>query len=244
MIFSFILLFSADLPADPTLYRATLYHPTIKSRVSLHRVPIPASENFIIFYWGQMTKKELREEFNRPSFKQALKRYHGERCVNCGSDDRIEFHHIVPIKYGGTNCITNVVPLCYICHKKAHGSLKVHNPEGKGGRPKKELRDFDNCFKAYRECMIGTSKLKKRLGISKSTHISENRTVKAYLASMGIANMTNNVDMMNSNKMKHSKQKKLLETRIRYLDGTEERINPKWQYNREQSIIEIRPCIG
>lgn len=182
-----------------------------------------------------MTKEELREEFNRPSFKQALKKYHGERCVNCGSDELVEFHHIVPLKLGGTNCITNIVPLCWECHQKAHGATKIKGWSKKGGRPRKELQDFDNCFLAYRECMIGTNELKRRLGIKESIHLTGNRTVKAYLESLGIASITNNVDLLNCNKMKNSKKKKLLETRIRYLDGTEERINPKWQYNLEQS---------
>lgn len=149
--------------------------------------------------------------------------------MNCGSDELIEFHHIVPLALGGTNCITNVVPLCYECHKKAHGATTINGKAKKGGRHRKELCDFDNCFRAYKECMIGTSELKKRLGIGKSTHLNENRTVKAYLQSLGIASISNNVDMMNCNKMKNSKQKKLLETRIRYLDGTEERIIPRWQ---------------
>jgi hypothetical protein len=38
-------------------------------------------------------------------------------CFECGSMDKIEYHHVVPQAMGGTKTI----PLCVICHGKVHG---------------------------------------------------------------------------------------------------------------------------
>lgn len=42
-------------------------------------------------------------------------------CQNCGCNEGIEIHHIVPIIYGGSNKITNLASLCGRCHRLAHG---------------------------------------------------------------------------------------------------------------------------
>lgn len=42
------------------------------------------------------------------------------KCINCGSTDNIELHHIVPLIVGGTNNINNIVPVCEECHNKIH----------------------------------------------------------------------------------------------------------------------------
>lgn len=54
------------------------------------------------------------------------------QCVNCGSDGRLEVHHIVPVSAGGENVVSNLVTLCKPCHLAAenkrerndHTSLK------------------------------------------------------------------------------------------------------------------------
>lgn len=207
---------------------------------TLPTIPLPSKDDhsrqgtiycvrkFYKFLLGsRLTHEELREEFNRPSFKQALKRYHGERCVNCGSDEMIEFHHIVPLALGGTNCITNVVPLCWECHEKAHGATRIKGWSKKGGRPRKEIPNIESTIQDFKDCKIGTKELEKRLGLKRRIHDSV--TVMEYLHSIGIAHISNNVDIMNCNRMKNSKKKKPLQTKITYLDGTEERITPKWQ---------------
>lgn len=37
-------------------------------------------------------------------------------CFDCGSNDKIEYHHVVPETLGGTKTL----PLCLICHGKVH----------------------------------------------------------------------------------------------------------------------------
>lgn len=39
-----------------------------------------------------------------------------ERCFECGNNDNLEFHHIIPKILGGTKTL----PLCINCHSKVH----------------------------------------------------------------------------------------------------------------------------
>ena len=64
--------------------------------------------------------ENTRKEFERmkPSIMKAKD---CTKCVNCGSDENIQLHHVVPLVLGGTNNIDNIVPLCEDCHSKIHG---------------------------------------------------------------------------------------------------------------------------
>ena len=44
----------------------------------------------------------------------------GSVCSKCGSLEKIEAHHINPIKNGGDNSRENLILLCHDCHKKEH----------------------------------------------------------------------------------------------------------------------------
>ena len=57
-------------------------------------------------------------------YRQEILDHTWTRCVNCGSDQHIELHHIVPLANGGNHIFTNIVPLCYDCHLKAHNKIK------------------------------------------------------------------------------------------------------------------------
>ena len=46
---------------------------------------------------------KLRQEFQGESFRLNMKSELGNKCVNCGSTENIEYHHIVPLRNGGTN---------------------------------------------------------------------------------------------------------------------------------------------
>jgi hypothetical protein len=37
-------------------------------------------------------------------------------CWACGSDARIELHHLKPKRAGGSDNGQNMVPLCFVCH--------------------------------------------------------------------------------------------------------------------------------
>ncbi len=44
----------------------------------------------------------------------------GNRCSLCGSTDRLEVHHIIPLSKGGSNSKRNLITLCYSCHNVKH----------------------------------------------------------------------------------------------------------------------------
>ena len=45
-------------------------------------------------------------------------------CINCGSREEIEMHHIVPLSKGGSNNEGNLVYLCFECHCKVHETIR------------------------------------------------------------------------------------------------------------------------
>lgn len=53
--------------------------------------------------------------FSTPKWKSRLE-YYGERCVYCGSAERIEIEHRIPLSRGGTNQPANLVPACKSCN--------------------------------------------------------------------------------------------------------------------------------
>lgn len=68
-------------------------------RVEIERVPIP--ENVRIFVW---------------------RRDQG-RCVQCGSNERLEFDHIIPLVKGGSNTERNIQLLCEPCNRRKSDSV-------------------------------------------------------------------------------------------------------------------------
>ena len=44
----------------------------------------------------------------------------GERCEECGNEGRVDAHHVVPLKHGGSNDESNLRLLCKACYKAAH----------------------------------------------------------------------------------------------------------------------------
>lgn len=46
---------------------------------------------------------------------------HGNKCVMCGSDRKLEVHHIESLSLNGNRDIENQVPVCHECHCKIHG---------------------------------------------------------------------------------------------------------------------------
>lgn len=48
------------------------------------------------------------------------------KCSICDSEETTCFHHIVPLSMPrGTNSTSNVIEVCYECHREIHGNLKM-----------------------------------------------------------------------------------------------------------------------
>ena len=129
--------------------------------------------------------KDLRVEFNAKQFQDMLKETLGTTCVNCGSNEHIHYHHIVPLINGGTNNLGNIVPLCEDCHGSAHerssyellrvGREKARTKKGyQEGRPKKySKRKLNEAMELLK--MHSYREVEKMTGISKSTLVRYKR---------------------------------------------------------------------
>lgn len=51
---------------------------------------------------------------------QALLKQHVGRCAYCGSTERIEADHRIPLDRGGSNEISNILPACRHCNRRKH----------------------------------------------------------------------------------------------------------------------------
>ena len=57
------------------------------------------------------------ENWNR--LRHFIFKMYGYRCQNCGmySKGNLHLHHIRPLKLGGSNHWSNLIPLCKVCHE-------------------------------------------------------------------------------------------------------------------------------
>ena len=60
---------------------------------------------------------KLAGELSVESLKSRLD-YYGWKCIYCGSSDKLEVEHRIPLSRGGTNLPANLVPACKSCNCK------------------------------------------------------------------------------------------------------------------------------
>ena len=56
----------------------------------------------------------------RRTLNQSDKEEIGLKCCNCGSEEDLQYHHIIPLSLGGIDINSNICCLCYHCHYKLH----------------------------------------------------------------------------------------------------------------------------
>lgn len=148
----------------------------------------------------QVTYEELRQEFTKKSFRTELKLKLGSACSNCGRIENIEYHHIVPLINGGTNKLSNIVPLCVECHEKSHD--KEGFKSRGGGRPRATTIDeAEPILKKYFNLEIGARECKKLIGISVNNKSTWFKLTKQYREKYNIdKSFKNNIDLLKSQK--------------------------------------------
>lgn len=62
-----------------------------------------------------------REEYEK--LRGIFDRQLPKECGNCDAVEGLHIHHIVPLSFGGSNRLSNLVRLCTGCHSKAHGGV-------------------------------------------------------------------------------------------------------------------------
>lgn len=172
----------------------------------------------------------LRKEFNNETFKKEIYKQQGRRCVNCGSEEYIELHHVVPLILGGANRISNIVPLCHKCHMAAHNGRHVKDFSDKSNYGRKSIISKEEAypyFDMYCNGEIGTMDCVRLCGYSPNIKVSDIPMFKnSYKKEHGIKQMRNLIDFYNSKRYKRLKSGECVGW-ILYTDGRKENITYK-----------------
>lgn len=147
--------------------------------------------------------EKLRQEFMNESFRKKLREKLGCKCVNCEAVTDIEYHHIIPLALGGTNKISNIVPLCYACHQLAHGSRNIRQlcRAENTGRPKLPKPDnADDILWDYMCGRIGGKQCREQLGLKPAMKLTELWYFREFLKENHIIQYKNKVDLFNCKK--------------------------------------------
>lgn len=132
------------------------------------------------------------------SHRKAMIAVLGNRCKNCGSENSIEYHHIVPLFLGGQDSLDNMVALCHKCHKAAHKGRHVSHYVDFSNSGRKRNIDKQKAFDvmgAYLEGEIGTRKCKEMLGYSETCTLKNLVWIKEYMKENSIEDFKNTVDV-------------------------------------------------
>ena len=55
--------------------------------------------------------------------QDAVWRRDGGKCVKCGSQENLEFDHIIPLSKGGSNTVRNIQLLCQKCNREKSNKI-------------------------------------------------------------------------------------------------------------------------
>lgn len=94
--------------------------------------------------WERLKEEERTAKGKRPLFWNTFKYECFSRdnytCQKCGSTEKLECHHKIPVVNGGTNELSNLITLCHDCHAKAHP--KGYRKSGRRMRENKFLFQY------------------------------------------------------------------------------------------------------
>lgn len=79
----------------------------------------------------------------RPTVAKWIKEMLPKKCMNCGSEKDLVYHHIVPVSVGGNDIPSNIAVLCVSCHGRLHygkDGVMVHGDQVKEGMKRAKAR--------------------------------------------------------------------------------------------------------
>lgn len=68
-------------------------------------------------------KNQTNRHISTTTKNAVWKRDQGE-CVQCGSNEKLEFDHIIPVSKGGSNTARNIQLLCENCNRKKYNKIQ------------------------------------------------------------------------------------------------------------------------
>ena len=71
---------------------------------------------------GSILSNQSRERIPENVRHEVWRRDEG-KCVKCGSRERLEFDHIIPVSLGGSNTARNIELLCESCNRKKSNKI-------------------------------------------------------------------------------------------------------------------------
>lgn len=146
----------------------------------------------------EVRKKKV--DFANPTFRRIMKENLKSECVNCGSTVGIEYHHVVPLSLGGTNRLTNIVPICHACHMAAHTGRHIMNYDRKrrkhnGRYYKTPYEDCVEALEMYAGGEIGRKECEEFCDMAKTSKIYDAPAFKKFKEEYGIIRMKNTLDV-------------------------------------------------
>lgn len=138
------------------------------------------------------------------------------RCISCGGTP-IEWHHVVPIEVGGKDVMSNILPVCSVCHKLIHYGEnfrlkrleKARSLIKSNGRHRSVPDNYKELLNDYVFCRIGKKELSKRWGVTVTSRKNPDKQIpvdmvrltgkswyRDYLKELGIEKVENHVDFL------------------------------------------------
>lgn len=130
--------------------------------------------------------------------KAEIIRLHGNACLNCGSTEDIELHHVVGLELGGNHVASNIVPLCHTCHKAVTFQQLLLQTSCResckcGGRPRKKWVDnAEDIFDDFLHCRISKIEAKERLNVN--YNFCDRPEYKEWLVKQKVKTSRNGID--------------------------------------------------
>jgi 5-methylcytosine-specific restriction endonuclease McrA len=90
------------------------------------------SNYFKIKNLNSLEPRKIAQQFiSRKKIRHFIFKRDGFKCLNCGSENKLQIDHILPIAKKGENKISNLQTLCIFCNSKKRDNYKDYRNGGK-----------------------------------------------------------------------------------------------------------------